>query len=221
MDHLLDIVGDRHCVMGNPKWPLRLCIYNCPEKGPFLLTCRYHDGGSDLMYLHPPMNPMNRGFLPAPIADQIGSIQMVSRTLKTAKKRSKCYTFGVSSAQYTYNGVDSFLLGWNSRFDCISTIAGNDEALALYSRPDLRANLDDFESRDIISRSMKEIMLDEAEQLVQDENDDFVSLRGKRQPLPFTLSAAKASATYVPLADVLEMHKASSRSIVAYDTKYY
>ena len=68
------------CLLMNPAWRVMPSIAFDEEKGPSVLVCRNHKGGSVLDYIHVPTHPVTT--LPARFADQLAPAVMQSRVIQ-------------------------------------------------------------------------------------------------------------------------------------------
>ena len=74
--------GNYDHLLSNPRWIISPTIAFVEGKGPIVLICRDHDGGTSKLYIHP---PRTASILPAPKGDQLCHVVARTRCLKPIK----------------------------------------------------------------------------------------------------------------------------------------
>jgi hypothetical protein len=115
------------------RWKLRRGIVINNEKGPMVLTCHDHDGGSYERYVHVMMNPVN-GLYASENGDQLSMAVVRSRIVKPMKAHKYTTTYQVVKALGGYNGIDTFDVRKVGCFNVISDILLRNECLTLNHR---------------------------------------------------------------------------------------
>ena len=89
-----DYFNGGYYFMDNNKWKVQASVRIVKGKGLFICTCKEHDGGSVVSYLHPPRNPMS-SIYPSSNGDQLAHAVLKPRVIKTIKcnKYSMCITY--------------------------------------------------------------------------------------------------------------------------------
>jgi hypothetical protein len=103
------------------------------DKGPSVIVCQNHKGGSRLDYIHVPVHPCTT--LPAKLSDQLLPAVMQSRVIHPMRVKNYSISFQMHEMRGSFAGLDTLSLGSNRRFDFHSLITMENEAIAL-SRTD-------------------------------------------------------------------------------------
>jgi len=127
------------CLAYNPKWRVLPSIAFFKGKGPQLLTCRHHDGGTHLKYLHLPSTISTT--VPSPRPNQLSPAVVRPRTLSKMKVANKKYNTGYQTSRMvgSYNGIDTFDLCEVHDFKVQSDLLDLQEATAIAGRQDIHS----------------------------------------------------------------------------------
>jgi hypothetical protein len=119
----------------NPAWRVMPSIVFDIDKGPSVIVCQNHKGGSRLDYIHVPVHP--RTTLPAKFLDQLSPAVMQSRVIHSMRVKNYSISFQMHEMRGSFAGLDTLSLGSNRRFDFRSLITMENEAIALCCRKDV------------------------------------------------------------------------------------
>ena len=100
--------GDYNILLSNPKWKIVPTIAFVEGKGPVVMTCRYHDGGTPKVYIHPPRTCT---ILPAPKGNQLCHVVSRPRTVKPMKACAYNTSFQMSEQKGSFRGIDTIDVG--------------------------------------------------------------------------------------------------------------
>ena len=103
------------CLLMNPAWKVMPSIAFDEEKGPSVLVCRSHKGGSALEYIHVPTHPVTT--LPARFSDQLSPAVVQSRVIQPMRAQKYSISFQMHEMRGSFAGLDSLSLGRFRRFD--------------------------------------------------------------------------------------------------------
>ena len=134
----LDYLTLKDTIIGKPILP---SIAFIKDKGPCVLTCRYHNGGSSELYLHPPLNPINDN-LCSIRSDQLAPAVVAPRSAKPMKLNKYSTTFQMYEVQGNFDGLDSCHLLSYGNLNHKSDMSFNSEILQLIGRSDIQKKLD-------------------------------------------------------------------------------
>ena len=176
------------------QYLIRRCIIIHPEHGAAVLTCKHHDKGSPLQYVHPPRNPRTT-IHPSEEGDQLAPAVLVPRQIQPMKKRKFSSTYGVSRVQANFKGIDSCYIRDIGSFDRQSDIRWENEMISLSNRQDLQRYMVELCEMDLLPEAFvqeyfKELEKYDATNLITDD----------------AIHAAREGATFVPWRDALKMH---------------
>lgn len=179
--------------------PLMRCIRMDVNEGPVLLVCQYHDGGSMLRYLHPPLNPATLS-LSCKYGDQLTHAVVAPRKVKPTRAHTYNTNYQVNVLQGRYLGVDSCNIQEFGRFDKTSQLMTENMALSLYHRSDMIELLQNLNQREVIPDEMKDILLERANDWYGDENKEHGFISKER---------ALRGCTFVSIIDAINMEMMS------------
>eukprot|EP00978_Attheya_sp_CCMP212_P012164 scaffold30233_cov25-Attheya_sp.AAC.2 len=188
----LDYFSFNDCLVRNKSFPIRRCLVVNKERGACVMTCKLHDGGDHLSYIHSAVNPVTRN-LPCFYSDQLSPAVMVPRSTRTVKNHSHNFGFELRRCEGGFDGVDSSFIVQRGRFDFTSVIADKNELLTVYCREDIRTTLDDIVRRGFLSSQLANLLCRRSHELFDDDN------------MRTTLSELRGGASYVSLTDSMSL----------------
>ena len=97
------------CLLMNPAWRVMPSIAFDEEKGPSVLVCRNHKGGSALDYIHVPTHPVTT--LPARFSDQLSPAVMQSRVIQPMRVQKYSISFQMHEMRGSFAGLDYIEFG--------------------------------------------------------------------------------------------------------------
>ena len=119
----------------NPDWVIAPSISFINGKGPRVLTCMDHDGGTNKMYIHPCRWKHN---LSSNVPDQLCQTVVQPRILKPMKASSYSTSYQLFKQSGSFNGIDTCSATMFGRFDLpVSLLLNESEGRSLQNRPDL------------------------------------------------------------------------------------
>jgi hypothetical protein len=119
-DDYLRIDHDDDTILLNPKWKVRPTIIIDNEKGPYILTCRDHDGGSKLHFIHTCRQPKH--ILPPPFPDQLCHACVGSRAVRIMRVAKYCTSYYMYNQVGTFNGIGTLNLTTFHNFNTCSIL---------------------------------------------------------------------------------------------------
>jgi hypothetical protein len=123
------------CLLMNPVWRVMPSIAFDEEKGPSVLVCRNHKGGSVLDYIHVPTHPVTT--LPTRFADQLAPAVVQSRVIRPMRVQKYSISFQMHEMRGSFASLDTLSLGRYRRFDFRSLLTLETELIALRGRKDV------------------------------------------------------------------------------------
>ena len=123
----------------NPKWIVKPSVSFVLDKSPMVLTCRNHDGGTKLQYLHIPRHP--HYCLPTKISDQLSHAVIKPRILKQMRASSYSNTYQMIAQNGSFQGIDTCDVTDFGKFNLRSRLLNESESRTIHSRPDINALL--------------------------------------------------------------------------------
>ena len=136
------------CWLFNPKWKILPSISHIPGKGPCVLTCKDHNGGTKKFMIHTVQWQHN---LPSKQPDQLCQAVVNPRTLKPVKPSKYSTSYQMFQQTGTFNGLDTCTHTSYGNFDFTSKLNNEAEARSLANRPDINAHLGKLSKDGIIS----------------------------------------------------------------------
>eukprot|EP00978_Attheya_sp_CCMP212_P016918 scaffold44688_cov58-Attheya_sp.AAC.2 len=188
----LDYFSFNDCLVRNKSFPIRRCLVVNKEQGACVMTCKLHNGGDHLSYIHSAVNPVTRN-LPCFYSDQLSPAVMVPRSIRTVKNHSHNFGFELRRCEGGFDGVDSSFIVQRGRFDFTSVIADKNELLTVYFREDIRTTLDDIVRRGFLSSQLANLLCRRSDELFDDDT------------MRTTLSELRGGASYVSLTDSMSL----------------
>ena len=129
--------------------------------GLVIHTCKEHNRGSALQYVHPPKHPtLSR--LPSMKAERLAFLVPSLRQLKTGKANYSSHTYQLLHAQGGYGGISSTVLTKRRRWDITSDILSEAEAQCVAGRSDIRSHIQGLASAGEINASLAEEFIETA-----------------------------------------------------------
>ena len=144
--------GDEEILFFNHKWKVLPSIAFVPEKGPVVLTCNEHDGGTKSLFVHPCSWQHN---LPSRRPDQLCQAVLQPRILKPVKASKYSTSFQMFHQSGTFNGIDTCSTANFGNFDFTSKLSRESEARSIIHRPDINAHLTHLRKEGHISEFVK------------------------------------------------------------------
>jgi len=140
--------GEEDMILLNPEWKVLPSIAFVEGKGPFVLTCAEHDGGTKELYIHPCRWKHN---LCSKCPDQLCQAVVNPRLLKPVKASKFSNTFQLFHQTGSFNGIDTCTATSFGKFDFTSHLLTEAEARSIANRPDINAHLSKLKQEGIIS----------------------------------------------------------------------
>lgn len=132
----------------NPDWKVMPSISLVEGKGPCVLTCREHDGGTNKFMIHQCKWKHN---LPARRSDQLAQVVINPRQLKPIKASKYSHAFQMYQQTGSFNGIDTCTNTTYGKFDKCSLLEKEAEARSLYNRHDVNSHLSRLVEEDVVS----------------------------------------------------------------------
>ena len=126
-----DFLTYRDRFFDKEEWPIQPSIRFLAGKGPYICTCKEHDGGSSLRYIHPPRSAVT-GVIPCTVSDQLAHAVVAPQMLKTIKCNKFNDTYQVQRCCAGYAGVDSCDIVETGKFHNANILSELNTALSLY-----------------------------------------------------------------------------------------
>ena len=85
------------------------------KQGLCLATCRFHNGGSNKFFVHPPKNPIGR--MPSKFSDRLGPATITYNCFKPTKPNYSTHTYSMGIAKGNFSGISSTTIGTKRKWD--------------------------------------------------------------------------------------------------------
>ena len=138
-DYLRDSVEDYEVWLLNKDWLPLPTIRLSKENGPLILTCRFHNKGSNKMMIHAPRLPKH--ILPSTYSDQLCHAVINCRTIKPMRRTKYSTQFELYEQKGTFNGIDTFGLTDFQNMSISSELLAHYESLSIVHRKDINSLL--------------------------------------------------------------------------------
>ena len=195
-DDYLREYEDYDNLLCNPKWKIVPSIAFIEGKGPVMLTCRNHDGGTSKLYIHPPRTV---SILPAQKGDQLSHVVTCPRTVKPMKACTYNTTFQMSEQKGSFQGIDTIDVCSVGDFSFCSHLTHENECRCISYRPDINSLLQKLCKCNLISKKAVKEMRDDARVYKE-------KMQGKEEQL-------LSGCTYMSLSDALFTQKELSQPL--------
>jgi hypothetical protein len=133
----------------NPEWKILPSIAFVENRGPVVLTCYEHDGGTSQFMIHPCRWHHN---LSSRKPDQLCQAVVQPRILKPVKASKYSTSFQMFHQTGTFNGIDTCSATSYGNFHFRSKLMAESEARSISNRPDINAHLSKLRSENVISK---------------------------------------------------------------------
>ena len=140
--------GDYDRFLLNPEWQVIPSISFVEGKGPCVLTCNAHNGGTKKLFVHP---CRWKHTLPARKADQLSQVVVQPRILKPVKASKYTNTYTMFRQMGNFNGIDTCSATSYGDFSFKSLLQSEAQARSISNRPDINAHLSKLRKEEIIS----------------------------------------------------------------------
>ena len=130
--------NDFDLILLNDDWKVMPTII-WSDSGPKVLTCRYHGGGSDKLYLYPPRHPNHN--LSAECPDELCHLKINQRYQKPMMAKAFSTQFAMCRQIGTFSGIATCNLTTKSEWDMPSILRSQHEALSIAGRDDINCLL--------------------------------------------------------------------------------
>ena len=134
-------------------------LYLSRHHGLLVVTCKDHNGGSHLQYVHPPKNPAT-GIFPPKHPDRLAPAVVQSNVARPLKANYSVHTYSIVAENIGYTGASSQRIGLKRKWDVnAEDTMPSAEALSANNRCDVKQLLDDLVATGEISQTIKENIL--------------------------------------------------------------
>ena len=99
------------------------------EKGPVVMTCRNHNGGTNKRYIHPPRHPYHN--LSSRMGDQLCHAVVKTRTVQSMKALKYFNRYKMVEQRVSFQGIDTCDVVDIGRFDVISVFLSESESMSI------------------------------------------------------------------------------------------
>ena len=99
----------------NDKFKIKAHLIIDEKKGLCIATCKFHNGGSNKHFIHPPTNPTGR--LPSKAPDRLGPATISYNCYKPAKTNFSSHTYSMGVAKGSFAGISSTTIGCKRKWD--------------------------------------------------------------------------------------------------------
>ena len=148
-DYIRDEIDDYVMLLLNPSWKVTPSIAFIDGKGPTVLTCREHHGGSKKAYIHPPRQPHH--VIPSKSGDQLCHAVMNPRLIKPMKASKYCNTYQMHEQRGSFQGIDTCTMTTFRDFSFCSRLLDESESRSIKYRADINCLLGNLEKEGYIS----------------------------------------------------------------------
>ena len=186
-----DFFTSAHHILYNKKWLCSPSIAYVKEKGPVVLTCRFHDRTCKGKYIHVPYSPT--GTLMTEASDQLAPAVLVPKTIHKAKAHEYTNAFQMNELSGHYDGLDSVTLADHGRYDTTTFLSVERDALSIAARPDIASHVEGMADKQVIPRWFAE---------------DKLYLAGSKYPSKALQEARvtySSGSTYVTMEDAMKL----------------
>lgn len=187
-----DYFDSAYDFMENNNWRVQPCIRFLKGQGLFLCTCKEHDGGSVVNYIHPPRNPVS-SIYPSTNGDQLAHAVLKPRVVKTIKCNNYSDTYQMQNCYGGYRGVDSCDITDIGNYSDSNILCNKNISLTLHERPDIRHKLSQLVQEKIVPNTYEEDKL----MMVQEDITESVM-----EQIENTLRGS----SHISLKDAINMH---------------
>ena len=139
---------DEDMLLFNPEWKILPSLAFVDGKGPMILTCNEHNGGTKLFMIHPCRWQHN---LPARRPDQLCQAVIQPRIIRPMKASKYSTSFQMFQQTGTFNGIDTCSATSYGNFDFSSKLSAEAQARSISNRPDINAHLSRLRKEKVIS----------------------------------------------------------------------
>lgn len=175
----------------NPKWEVMPSISFVRGKGPCLMTCQPHHGGTKKYMVHQCRWKHN---LAAKEPDQLCQAVVNPRQIKPVKASSYSNSYQMYQQTGSFSGIDTCTQTSYGRFDFVSKLSREAEARSIANRPDINAHLNSLVDDEIMSDFLAEDKRKHAVEFSQEVNYEHYTY----------------GSTYVPLEAAMVMQRENS-----------
>ena len=99
-DYIREEIEDYDNLLLNPSWSVRPSVAFIEGKGPVVLTCNEHNGGTHKLYVHPPRQPYH--IIPSEKGDQLCHAVIKPHLIKPMKASKYCIKFQMHEQQLPF-----------------------------------------------------------------------------------------------------------------------
>ena len=189
-DYIRDTANEEYDILlFNPEWKVSPAISFVEGKGPCVLACRRHIGGTGNYYIHTPRQP-TRHTLPSKQGDQLCHAVMKSRTIKQTKAKKYSTCFQLHSQMGSFKGIDTCDVRSFGRFNFTSLLDQQTECMSIIGKSDINLLLGKLERQKVIRKDMKKAFREDANHMFPEKSDIDHFVHGS---------------TYVPIEDAIHM----------------
>ena len=164
-DYIRDEDDDEDMLLFNPLWKIMPSLAFVDGKGPVILTCVEHTGGTTKMYIHPCRWKHN---LPSKHSDQVCQTVMEPRLIRPTRSSAYSTSYQMFQQCGTFNGIDTCSATMHGRFDLPpSLLLQESESRSIYNRSDINAHLSSLVSQGVISDVVAQSKVEAAQSFSQ------------------------------------------------------
>ena len=172
----------------NPSWTIKPTAIITDKNGPMICTCRFHNKGTNKIYLHTPRQPHH--ILPSAKGDQLCHAVIRPRTIKPMKASKFNTTYQMHEQRGSFQGIDTCDVRTYGDFSFLSRLLDESESRTIALRPDINSLLNKLLQEHKLSEEAVRCMRERSKMHVPNVKDYDAILHG---------------CTYVPLEDALLM----------------
>ena len=180
-----------HLIVFNPEWICCPSIAYEDDKGPVILTCRFHSHSSIGRYLHLPISPTPTIFTPA--SDQYAPVVVCPKTIHTVQARQYSDSFQFNHMDGHYEGIDTLHLCTSGHYNVANALSEQRDQLAMVARHDIIPHIGRLEEDGILPSWFAKEKIDAAKETYKEADLERIRIW------------CRHGATHIPLADAMEM----------------
>ena len=159
-DYIRDSNSDYDDLLFNTSWKVLPSISFVSGKGPCVLTCREHDGGTKKLYIHPPRQPHH--IIPSHKGDQLCHAVIKPRLIRPMVASKFNITYQMHEQRGSFQGIDTCDITNFGDFSFCSVLLDESESRSIKYRPDINSLLDQLTTDNYLSSATVKAMHERA-----------------------------------------------------------